>query len=136
VHGHKTAMHVNGAPKSFFKALFIIMHFRTSLRRMSHLRTVPDRLKPQECKKNAGWSKTHIPYIPEKDVLQEALDISVNSLTLTMPHKVELRVLVWSQGPPKQCLMHVQQAFEAIRQKGLLMPLRKLARNRRSAPRS
>ena len=40
-------------------------------------------------------------------------------LRLTLPHKVELCVPVWSKGTPEQFLVHVQQALDAIRQKGL-----------------
>ena len=69
---------------------------------------------------NAGRSKPPIPYIPERDVIQEAVDSSANTLKLTLPHKVELRVPVGSKGTPEQFLVHVQQALDAIRQKGLL----------------
>jgi hypothetical protein len=43
----------------------------------------------------------HTPYIPEKVVIQEALNTSANTLKITLPHKVELQVLVWSQGTPE-----------------------------------
>jgi len=96
-----------------------------SIRRMSHLKVVPDGLKPQECKRNTGQSKPPIPSIPEKDVIQEAVDSSANSLKLTLPHKVEFHVRVWSKGTPEQFLVHIQQAPNAIRQKGLLMAYEK-----------
>ena len=86
---------------------------------MSHAKLAPEGLKPQECERNAGRSRPPIPYIPEKDVLQEVVDSSVNTLKLTLPHKVELHISVWSKGTPEQCLVHVQQALDAIRQKGL-----------------
>jgi hypothetical protein len=79
----------------------------------------PEGLKPQECERNAGRSK------PEKDVLPEAVDSSANTLKLTLPHKVELRFPVWSIGTPKQFLVHVQLALDAIRQKGLQSALDK-----------
>ena len=86
---------------------------------MSHAKVAPEGLKPQECERNAGRSKPLILYIPEKDVLQEAVDSSANTLKLTLPHKVELRVPVWSKGTPEQFLVHVLLALDAIRQKGL-----------------
>ena len=67
-----------------------------------------------------GRSKPPIPYIPEKDVIQEAIDSSANMLKLTLPHKVDLRIPVWSKGTPEQFLAHIQQALNAIREKGLL----------------
>jgi hypothetical protein len=92
---------------------------------MNHVKVAPEGLKPQECERNAGRSKPPIPYIPEKDVIQEAVDPGANTLKLTLPHKVELRVPVWSKGTPVQFLVHVQQALDAIRQKGLQSALEK-----------
>jgi hypothetical protein len=87
---------------------------------MSHTKVPGEGLKPQECERNTGRSKPTIPYIPEKEVTQEAIDSSANILKLTLPHKVELRIPVWSKGTSEQFLVHVQQAFDAIRQEGLL----------------
>ena len=70
-------------------------------------------------------SKPLIPYIPEKDVIQEAVDSSASMLKLMMPHKVELRVPIWSKGTPEQFLGNVQQALDTIRQKGLEAALEK-----------
>jgi hypothetical protein len=92
---------------------------------MSHAKVAPEGLKPQECERNAGRSKPPIPYIREKDVIQEAVDSSANTLKLTLPHKVELHVPVWSKGTPEQFLVHVQSALDAIRQKGLQAALDK-----------
>ena len=86
---------------------------------MSHAKVAPEGLKPQECERNAGRSRPPIPYIPKKDVIQEATDSSTNTLKLMLPHMVELRVPVWSKGTPKQFLVHIQQALNAIRQKRL-----------------
>jgi hypothetical protein len=84
----------NGTPKSFLKALFMGTPLGAALRRMSHLKGVPDGPMPQECKGNTGQRKPPIPYISEKDLIQEALDGSVNTLKLTLPQKVELHVPV------------------------------------------
>ena len=75
-------------PKEFFKALFIVTSLGAAATRMSHAKVAPEGLKPQECERNAGRSRPPIPYIPEKDVLQEAVDSSANTLKLTLPHKV------------------------------------------------
>jgi hypothetical protein len=97
---------------------------------MSHAKVAPEGLKPQECERNAGQSKPPILYIPEKDVLQEAVDSSANTLKLTLPHKVKLRVPVWSKGTPEQFLVHVQSALDAIRQKGLQSALEKAIKDK------
>ena len=46
-------------------------------------------------------------------------------MKLTLPHKVELYIPVWSEGTPTQFLVHVQQALDVIRQKGLQSALEK-----------
>jgi hypothetical protein len=97
---------------------------------MSHAKVAPEGLKPQECERNSGRSRPPIPYIPEKDSIQEAVDSSANTLKLTLPHKVELRVPVWSKGTPEQFLVHVQQALDAIRQKGLLAAYEKAEKDK------
>ena len=38
---------------------------------------------------------------------------------------MELHIPVWSKGAPEQFLVHVQQALDAIRQKGLMTALEK-----------
>ena len=96
------------------------MSLEAALTRMSHTKIAPEGPKPQECERNACRSKPPIPYIPEKDVIQEAVDSSANMLKLALPHKVELHVPVWSKGTPKLFLIHIQQALDTIRQKGPL----------------
>ena len=83
-----------------------------------------------------GRSRPPIPYIPEKDVIQDAVDFSFIMLKLMLPHKVELHVSVWSKGTPKQFLVHAQQDLNAIRQKGLQTTLEKVINDRRSVPKS
>ncbi len=75
-------------------------------------------------------SRPPIPHIPEKDVIQEAVDSSANMLKLILPHKVELCVPVRSKGNPEQFLVYVQQALDAIRQKGLQTVLKKAIKDK------
>jgi len=65
---------------------------------MSHGKVAPEGLKSQECERNVGKSKSPIPYIPQKDVIQEAIDSSANMLKLALPHKVESQVPVGLKG--------------------------------------
>jgi hypothetical protein len=74
---------------------------------MSHLKVALEGLNPLECERNLGRSQPPIPYIPDIDSIQEAADSSANTLKLTLPHKVELRILVWSKGTSEQFLVHV-----------------------------
>ncbi len=89
------------------------------------MKVAPEGLKPQECERNVGRSRPPIPYIPEKDVIQEAADSSANMLKLMLPQRGELCVPVWSKGTPGQFLVHAQQALDDIRQKGIQTALEK-----------
>ena len=64
------------------------MHLGDAAAIMSHAKVAPEEFKPQECERNAGRSMPPIPYIPEKDVIKEAVDSSANTLKLMLPHKV------------------------------------------------
>ena len=66
--------------KEFCQALFYGTSLREAARRMSHAKVAHEGLKPQECERNAGRSKPPILYIPEKDVIQDAVDSSANTL--------------------------------------------------------
>jgi hypothetical protein len=96
---------------------------------MSHSKAVPDGLQPQKCEWNVGWSKPSIPYIPEQDVIKKALTTTTKTLKLTLPHTVELRALVWSQGTPKHFLV-LQQARNVIREKGLYVACEQTCREK------
>jgi hypothetical protein len=84
-------------------------------------------LKPQECERGSSRVKPPIPYIPEKDKLQEAVESTV-SFKLTLLTKVELQASVWSHSTPEKFIMHVQQAIAAIKAKGLQENYKKLVR--------
>ena len=81
------------APKSFYMALFIGTSLGEALKDLNMSYAVLDRLKPQECKRGSSRVKPPIPFIPEKDKLQEAVK-STALIKLTLPTKVELRVSV------------------------------------------
>ena len=77
-------------------------------------------------------SRPPILYIPKKDVLQdqEVVETSAYMLKLTLPHKVELFVPVWSKGVPVQFLVSVQQAIDDIRQKSLRIAYEKAVKDK------
>ena len=111
------------------------MHLGATVAKMSYMKVAPVELKPQECEINMCRSKPLILFIPEKDNLQEVVESSANTLKLTLPHKVELHVPIWSKGTPEQFLVHIQQTLDAIWQKGLKTAFERQSRTRRSAPR-
>ena len=91
-------------PKELFQGFFVGTPLSIALRNLKMSKAVPDRLKPQDCKRGNGQVKPPIPYIQEKDKLQEAVE-STASIKLTLPTKVELRVSVRSCGTPENMLL-------------------------------
>lgn len=69
-------------------------------KRMNHSKSVPDRLKPQECERNTWGSKLPILHNPENNIIQDEVDAAGNTLKLTLSHKVDLHVPVQSKGLP------------------------------------
>jgi hypothetical protein len=90
-------------------------------------KAVPNGLQPHECERGSGRVKPPIPYIPEMDKLQKAVE-GTASIKLTLPTKLELRVFVWSCGTLEKFIMCVQQAIVAIKVKGLQENHKKLVR--------
>jgi hypothetical protein len=64
-----------------------------------------------------GRSRPPIQCIPEKEVIQEAVDSNTNKLKYTLLCKVELHVPVWSKGTPEQFLVHRQKGNLAAYEK-------------------
>ena len=77
-------------PGSFFKALFIKTKLGETLKKMALFKAVPKGIKPQECECGSHHNKLPIPYILEKDKLQEAVKTGTSTIKLMLPHKVEL----------------------------------------------
>ena len=65
------------------------------------------------------------------DELQEAVDSTANTIKLTLPGKVELQMSVWSCGTPDPFIMHVEQAINVIKQKGLKEAYEKFVGNKK-----
>jgi hypothetical protein len=105
-------------PKSFHKRLFVGTPVGKALRNLKMSKAVLDGLKSLECERGSGRVKLPIPYIPEKDELQEAVE-TATSIKLTLLTKVELQVSVWSCDTPEEFIMYVQQAIADIKVKGL-----------------
>jgi hypothetical protein len=126
---------MKGTPNSFFKTLFVCTCHIAALRRMSHLKAVRDGIKPK-CKRM--WVKVNFPFhtYPRRMSFRRCWipDAGTNTLKLTLPQKVELQVLVWSQGTHQQFLVHVQQALNAIRQKDILVPYEKAYKEQEECP--
>ena len=88
---------------------------------MSSEKTAPTGLKHQECERGRGGEKAPIRYVPERDPVQEALDLKPESLKCTLANGSETRVTVWSgHGTNKQFVLHVNKAYSTACTMGML----------------
>jgi hypothetical protein len=86
---------------------------------MSLAKAVPDGLKDCKCKKMALRKRPPIPYVPEKDSVQETVSsYKDNHLKMLVKEGTELRVPIWHSSTCKAFLIHVGSAREAIKKKG------------------
>ena len=107
-------------PRSSYKALFQGTSLGTALSRMSSEKIAPTGLKHQECERGRGGEKAPIRYVPERDPVQEALELKPESLKCTLANGSETRVTVWSgHGTNEQFLLHVNKAASVAKNMGL-----------------
>jgi hypothetical protein len=87
---------------------------------MSLTKSVPDRLKPQECKRTKLCEPPSIPYIPEKDkVWEEVARLRNLQIKASLEKDATLNFLVWHKnGTQEASLMHVMAALDAIKKHG------------------
>jgi hypothetical protein len=87
---------------------------------MSLAKSAPDGLKPQECKYTKLCEPPPIPYIPEKDEIQEVVTRLRNLHTKTSLEKdTTLNFPVWHKNGTKEAfLMHVMVVLDAIKKRG------------------
>ena len=86
---------------------------------MSLAKAAPDGLKDRECEKMALRERPPIPYVPEKDSVQETVSSFKEAhLKTLIKEGTELRVPIWHSGTREAFLIHVGSAREAIEKKG------------------
>ncbi len=92
---------------------------------MSLAKAAHDGLKDRECKKMALSERPPIPYVPEKDSVQEAVSsYKDNHLKTLIKEGTELRAPIWHSGKRDAFLIHVGSAREAIKKRATSSPLR------------
>ncbi len=76
---------------------------------MSLAKAVPEGIKDRECKRFALQERPPVPYVPEKDPIQEMVSLlkSDQSLKTTIGVDAELCLAIWHCGMRKASLMHV-----------------------------
>jgi hypothetical protein len=87
---------------------------------MSLAKAVPKGIKDRECKRFAMQKCPPVPYLPEKDPIQETVSAlkSDQSLKTTIGVDVELRRPIWHCRTCEVFLMHVSSDFDAIKKRG------------------
>jgi hypothetical protein len=87
---------------------------------MSLAKAVPNSIKDKECKRFALQEHPPVPYMPEKDPIQETVSAlkSDQSLKTTIREDTELHLSIWHCGTRKAFLMHVSMAVNAIKKQG------------------
>jgi hypothetical protein len=85
---------------------------------MSLGKAVSDSLEDRECKKTTLRKRTPVPYVPEKDIIQETVSAMNNngSLKTTIGEGTKLRLSIWhSTGMGKVLLTHKGLTLDAIK---------------------
>jgi hypothetical protein len=87
---------------------------------MSIAKAVPEGIKDRVCERFALQECPPVPYVPEKDPVQESVSLlkSDQSLKMTIGADAELRLPIWHCGMHKAFLMHVSSALNAIKKWG------------------
>jgi hypothetical protein len=87
---------------------------------MSLLKSVPGRLKPQECECTRLREPPPAPYVPTKDEVQEEVTKLRNfEVKTTIEKDTTLNFLVWHKNGTREAfLMHVTVVLDAIKKRG------------------
>jgi hypothetical protein len=87
---------------------------------MSIAKAVPEGIKDRKCKRFALQERPPVPYVPEKDPVQESVSLikSDQSLKTTIRADAELHLPIWHCRTREAFLMHVSSALDAIKKRG------------------
>jgi hypothetical protein len=87
---------------------------------MSRAKSVPDGLNPQECKRTKLCKPPPVPYIPEKDKVQEEVAKLRNlQIKTSLEKDTTLNFLVWlKNGTQEAFLMHVMAVLDTMKKRG------------------
>jgi hypothetical protein len=96
---------------------------------MSMLKTVPEGLKPQECKRIKLREPPPVPYVPTKDEVQdEVARMQSMEIKTTIKKDTMMNFSVWQENGTREAfLMHVTTVIDAIKKRGHLDDYKKAA---------
>jgi hypothetical protein len=97
---------------------------------MSLAKSVPEGLKPQECKCTKLREPPPVPYMPDKDEVQEEVTKLRNlEIKTTLEKDPTLNFPVWHEnGTQEAFLMHITAVLDAIKKCGTFKDYRKAQR--------
>jgi hypothetical protein len=123
---------LNQAPRSTFKNLILITPtLLRGLHQMSLLKSVPEGLRPRECKHVKLHEPPPVPYVPTKDEVQdEVVKLQNLEIKTTIKKDTTLNFQVWHKnGTHKAFLMHVTAVLDAIKKRGHFYNYEKAAKD-------
>ena len=87
---------------------------------MSLLKSVPEGLKPRECKRTKLREPPPVPYVPTKDEVQEEVTRLRNlEIKTTIEKDTTLNFPVWHENGMREAfLMHLTAVLDAIKKRG------------------
>ncbi len=87
---------------------------------MSLVKSVPEGLNPQECKRTKLRKPPPVPYNPKKDKVQEEVTKLQNlQIKTSLKKDTTLNFLVWHKnGTHEAFLMHVTVVLDAMKKRG------------------
>jgi hypothetical protein len=87
---------------------------------MSLLKSVPEGLNPQECERTKLREPPPVPYIPEKDKVQEEVSKLQNlQIKTSLEKDITLKFLVWHENGIREAfLMQVMAVLETMKKHG------------------
>ncbi len=94
---------------------------------MSLAKAVPEGIRDKEFKRFALQKRPPVPYVSEKDPVQEMVSAlkSDQRLKTTIGKDAELHLPIWHYGTHKAFLIHVSTALDAIKKRAPSRPTRK-----------
>ncbi len=97
---------------------------------MSLLKSIPEGLKPQECKCTKLREPPPVPYVPTKDEVQEEVArLRNHEIKTTIEKDTTLNFPVWHENGTREAfLMHVMAVLDAIKKRGHFYDYRRLRR--------
>jgi hypothetical protein len=112
---------LNQAPRLSFKKLIVSMPtLLQGLHTMSILKSIPEGLKPQDCKRVKLCEPPPVPYVLTKDKVQDEVAKLRNlEIKITIKKDTTLNFPVWHENGTREVfLMHVTVVIDMIKKRG------------------